>query len=322
MNAASILASIGKHNDIPIYAGASQAISRPAMNPPTSIHGKTGLDGTNLLPKPKSNPKWTESATLAMASALLAQPPNTAVIVATGPLTNIAILFRDYPELAGHIKSLSLMGGAFGGGFTNVSLGTVNDPDRIGNYTPWAEFNILADPEAAAQIFNDNIIAAKTIVIPLDLTHQVLATERVRNLLLYGKSGQRNGKARSTLRQMLVELLMYFAETYANVFGITAGPPLHDPIAVAAALIGTPWEISFQDSHNQRPERFCVSVETEGSYKDAVEGKTRTGMTVQIPLQPGADGVTIPRRLDVSHFWKVLEDCIEMADEKVKLESV
>ncbi|KAH8700461.1 uridine nucleosidase [Talaromyces proteolyticus] len=323
VNAASILTSIGKHNDIPIYAGASQAIARPPMNPPTSIHGKTGLDGTDLLPQPKRDPKWTESATAAMAAALLAQPADTAVVVATGPLTNIAILFRDYPQLAGHVKCLSLMGAAFGGGFTDVSLGTVDDPNRIGNYTRWAEFNIVADPEAAAQIFSDNIIAAKTTVIPLDLTHQVLATERVRDLLLYGKSGQRNGKAKTTLRQMLVELLMYFADTYADVFGITVGPPLHDPIAVAAALIGTPWEISFHDSDDQgskQSERFSVTVETKGSYKDAVEGKTMTGMTMQIPLEPGSDGVTIPRSLDFSHFWTVLEDCIEMADEKVRLE--
>jgi uridine nucleosidase len=215
------------------------------------------------------------------------------------------------------------MGAAFGGGFTDVSLGTVDDPNRIGNYTRWAEFNTVADPEAAAQIFRDKFIAAKTIVIPLDLTHQVLATESVRGLLLYGKSSQKNGKAKTPLRQMLVELLMYFAGTYATVFGITAGPPLHDPIAVAAALIGTPWEINFHDSDSQspkQPERFSVTVETTGSYKDAVEGKERTGMTVLTPLEPGSDGITIPRTLDFSHFWKVLEDCIELADEKVRLE--
>lgn len=150
-----------------------------------------------------------------MAEALLAQPPGTAWIVATGAVTNVGALFRQHPELASHIKGLSIMGGSVGGGFSDAPLGKVDGKERIGNYTPYAEFNILVDPEAAAELFGREELAKKMFVVPLDLSHQVLATEDVRNLLLYGKEGQTSGPGKTTLRTMLVELLYFFAKTYA-----------------------------------------------------------------------------------------------------------
>lgn len=87
--------------------------------------------------------------------------------------------------------------------------------------------NIIIDPEAAAFIFDNKALAAKTTMAPLDLTHLVLARQDVQELLLYGperghldnnktnsvdETQQRKGK--TTLRTMLVELLMFFAKTY------------------------------------------------------------------------------------------------------------
>ena len=57
-----------------------------------------------------------------MKEALFAQPKGTAWLVATGPLTNIALLFAVFPNLAEHIAGLSIMGGAIGSDFTNVSV--------------------------------------------------------------------------------------------------------------------------------------------------------------------------------------------------------
>ncbi|CRJ84830.1 hypothetical protein BN1708_009153 [Verticillium longisporum] len=323
MNAASILTSISKHNEIPVYAGASHALTRPPMHHPTDIHGESGLDGTDLLPQPLVKPNTTRPAVDAMAEAILAEAPNTVHVIATGAFTNVAALFQAHPNLKAHVKAVSVMGGAFGDGFTDIPLGKVGDEERIGNYTPWAEFNIIADPEAAAFLCDDPVISQKLTFIPLDLTHQVLATEQVRDLLLYGEGGPKTGAGKTTLRQMLVELLMFFAKTYADVFGITDGPPLHDPLAVAVALIGTPHEIAFRDfdaaaarsGSVKYRERFEVNVETEGSYADAVEGKTQTGRTICKKLEAGSAGVAIPRGIDVPKFWKVLEECIQRADE-------
>lgn len=220
-NAASLLTAIGKHKEIPLHVGLGKALERPALHAPTDIHGKSGLDGTDLLPEPGCEPSPVP-AVEAMAAALGQQEAGTAWIVATGCLTNVGALFRKHPELVSHVKGLSVMGGSLGGGFSDAPLGKVDGRERVGNYTPYAEFNILVDPEAAAELFGNEELARKTVLAPLDLTHQVLATEEVRSLLLHGKKGVSGGgeikgktEGKTTLRTMLVELLYFFAHTYA-----------------------------------------------------------------------------------------------------------
>ncbi|OLN88544.1 Uridine nucleosidase [Colletotrichum chlorophyti] len=320
-NATSILTAIGKHNEIPVYVGAAKPMARPPMEAATDIHGESGLDGTDLLPAPLKDAVRTIPAVDAMAAALRSQPAGTAWLVATGSLTNVALLFQQHPDLVAHIKGLSIMGGAIGDGFTDIVMGVVDGVPRVGNWTPWAEFNIIIDPEAAAAVFHNKALAAKTTLVPLDLSHQVLATEEVRELLLYGKEGgEKTGKGKTTLRQMLVELLMFFAKTYSDVFGITAGPPLHDPLAVAAVLTGTKHEIPFYDFDTKKGkcvkyhERFEVTVVTEGSLEEAKEGKAQLGRTIARRVDPGSEGVRIPRGLDIPLFWKVIEECTERAD--------
>ncbi|EXF84224.1 inosine-uridine preferring nucleoside hydrolase [Colletotrichum fioriniae PJ7] len=320
-NATSILTAIGKHNDIPVHVGAAKPMSRPPMQAATDIHGESGLDGTDLLPQPSKDANRSVPAIDAMAAALSAQPAGTAWLVATGSLTNVAELFAKYPDLVAHLKGLSIMGGAIGDGFTDIVLGVVDGVPRVGNWTPWAEFNIIIDPEAAAAVFHNKALAAKTTLVPLDLSHQVLATEEVRDALLYGThGGEKTGKGKTTLRQMLVELLMFFAKTYSDVFGITAGPPLHDPLAVAAVLTGTRHEIPFYDYDAKKGncvkyhERFELTVVTEGDLEEAKAGKSQLGRTVAKALPPGSEGVRIPRGLDISMFWRVIEECTERAD--------
>ncbi|PFH59803.1 hypothetical protein XA68_11882 [Ophiocordyceps unilateralis] len=318
-NAASLLTALDKHRDVSLHAGHAKALHRPALHAPTDIHGVSGLDGTALLPHPACQPSGVHAVD-AMAAALRSQPPGTAWIVATGALTNVAALFEQNPDLVHHIKGLSLMGGSFGHGFSDAPISSVDGVARIGNVSPHAEFNVLLDPEAAALVFHNQDIAAKTTVVPLDLSHQVLATQQVRELLLYGADGERGGDGKTTLRIMLVELLYFFAKTYSDVFGITAGPPLHDPIAVAAVLIGTSDEIPFSEwdaSRSEAPqhsERFDVTVVTDGTFEEAKSGEKQTGRTVARALPPGQQGVRIPRSMDVAKFWQVIEECIQRAD--------
>ena len=296
--------------EVPVYPGASSGLERSAVHAP-DIHGETGLDGTNLLPVPTVK-HVDEPAIQAMAAALLKCKPGSAWVVATGATTNVAQLFTAYPDVAAHIKGLSIMGGALGGGFTNAVMGKVDDRARIGNWSQWAEFNILIDPEAAASIFQNPVLAPKTVLIPLDVTHQVLATSDIQNLLLYGKD-RVHGKTR--LRVMLVELLTFFAKTYADTFGITDGPPLHDPLAVAVCLDGIIGaEIPFHDfKEGGKRERYQVHVVTEGTHEEAHAG-AETGRTIATLLPDGKEGVKIPRSLNVARFWSTVEDCMEIAD--------
>lgn len=67
-------------------------------------------------------------------------------MIATGALTNVALLFASFPELIEHAAGLSIMGGAVGDGFTDAPMGKANErgewEERVGNWTPWAEFNV------------------------------------------------------------------------------------------------------------------------------------------------------------------------------------
>lgn len=74
--------------------------------------GESGIDGTSLLPVPLVEPKFEKLAIDAIAEALMKTPANTAWLVATGTLTNVALLIQKYPTIPDHIKGLSIMGGA------------------------------------------------------------------------------------------------------------------------------------------------------------------------------------------------------------------
>lgn len=196
--------------------------------------------------------------------------------------------------------------------------GVIDDISRYGNITPYAEFNIWADPEAAAAIFNHPVLSKKAVLVPLDVTHQVLATNKVQQLILHGPSNSIENP--STLRIMLVELLYFFASTYASKFGLTEGPPLHDPLAVAAVLDGiVEFEIPFFDYQVEKGEkeveRYRVEVVVDGTHANSVAGETEMGRTIATLLPKGEEGVKIPRGLDVERFWAVLEECLEAADE-------
>ncbi|KAJ9653050.1 Uridine nucleosidase 1 [Neophaeococcomyces mojaviensis] len=193
------------------------------------------------------------------------------------------------------------MGGAIGNGFTHVYMGppytdsTGHSHTRIGNRTPFAEFNIWCDPEAAKSIFTNTDLKDKIVLIPLDLTHQACANKDVRDTLLHSRE-KRDHPTR--LRRMFYELLMFFAKTYEEVFGLVDGPPLHDPLAVAVLLAD---QIPFNDNGG---ERWKVNVITEGE---------QVGRTEIVAVEDGS-GVLIPRSLSLNEFWNTIEDCLHEAD--------
>ncbi|KAL1995614.1 hypothetical protein VTN49DRAFT_1801 [Thermomyces lanuginosus] len=314
INAQRVLTAIGKP-EIPVYPGAKKPFSRLAVHAP-DIHGTSGLDGTDLLPEPSRPAVTDKNPILAMRDALLAQPAGTAWVVATGALTNVALLFATFPEVAEHIAGLSIMGGAIGGGFTNAPVSRLPGAEsRIGNTTVWAEFNIYCDPEAAQSILTNPILMPKTTLCPLDLTHQVLATGPVRQRVLMSSV---SGGTSTALRRMLHDLLMFFAGTYMTVFGIESGPPLHDPLAVAVILSNL--NPAYAEAHpssvikfdDRNGERFAVTVVTDGQHGKDVSITGQLGRTVAEPKV--GQGTVIPRGLDTDAFWDMLLECIDRAE--------
>ena len=236
----------------------------------------------------------------------MACAPGTAWLVATGALTNVALLFATFPSLASHIRGLSIMGGAVGEGFTDVPIGPMCKDSggkmisRIGNHTPYAEFNIWSDPESAESILKNPLLKPKIAMITLDLTHQVFANNCVQQLILHGNGEKRSKPTR--LRQMFHDLLTFFARTYEEVFHLTEGPPLHDPLACAFLLADHRNECTKIMFDDRGGERWDVDVDLSGVQT----GRTRVVLA--------KDGVLIPRGLNLDKFWAVLNECLDRAE--------
>ena len=146
-----------------MYPGAEKPLKRAAVYAP-DIHGESGIDGTDLLPEPPAISRKLPRAVDAMADALMKQPAGSSYLVATGALTNVAALIEEHPQVAEHLKGLSIMGGAFGETPLEADASNHNAREaRIGNITQWAEFNIFVSiPSSTSQpsfliIFSCNV---------------------------------------------------------------------------------------------------------------------------------------------------------------------
>jgi inosine-uridine nucleoside N-ribohydrolase len=121
--------------DVPVYAGADRPLVRTAVFAP-NIHGESGLVGPTFPPLCRRAADGHGVDALLRASRHHGQDGDF-WLVATGPLTNVALALRSDPSLVDRLAGIAIMGG--GAGF--------------GNTTAWAEFNIWADPEAASVVF-------------------------------------------------------------------------------------------------------------------------------------------------------------------------
>ncbi|SDR97421.1 nucleoside hydrolase [Microterricola viridarii] len=197
---ARIACTVAGISGVPIAAGADRPLVKPLATAEW-IHGENGLGGPEL-PEP-TVPLDPRGAVELMADTLLASAEPVA-IVATGPLTNVATLIRDRPELLGRIREIVWMGGT----------------TERGNVTPYAEFNAWVDPDAAAIVLASGI---RFTMVGLTVTHQAMVTDAVRDAV--AGIGNRTGAFGA-------ELLDFFRSMNQEALGLPDGP-LHDPVAVA-----------------------------------------------------------------------------------------
>ena len=127
-----------QRGDVPVRAGADAPLSRDPVPAIHHIHGRNGLGGYELAEAP--DPVAEQSA----VDFLRAQCAEGAITLCPiGPLTTIAQLLTEVPDLMTSIDRIVLMGGA-------AFVG--------GNVTETAEFNIWADPHAAAIVFDAPVL--------------------------------------------------------------------------------------------------------------------------------------------------------------------
>lgn len=151
------------------------------------------------------------------------------------------------------------------------------------------------------------MLRPKTTLIPLDLSHQVLGTKAVRHTQLWGAGATDTSKTPTPLRALFTQIMSFFAGTYAEVFAITEGPPLHDPLALAAAI----YPDMFDDKGG---ERFQVDIVTEGVHSVNQQDVGQLGRTKVKQLPPGEGGCRIPRGVDLEKFWGLVETSFQSAD--------
>lgn len=205
----------------PVVAGAAG----PLLGEPRfaeDVHGASGLDGPEL-------PAVIRPANDGEASSFLidACGPDT-WLIATGPLTNVALAISRDPGFATRLAGISLMGGS----------------TSYGNVTPAAEFNIWADPEAASIVFNSG---ARLRMVGLNVTHTVLVgwpfVQRLRQL-------------DTPPAGFVADLLAAFVTAYSKMSAQSGFAPIHDPCALL--------QVTHPGLFGSIPAR--VDVELTGAY--------------------------------------------------------
>jgi inosine-uridine nucleoside N-ribohydrolase len=203
-NAIRVLDHVGR-SDISVAAGADRPLVRD-LRVAAEVHGESGLDGPDLPPPSREADDVPAVDWIARA---VRAAPEPVTLVATGPLTNVAVFLALYPELGRRLERIVLMGGAIG----------------QGNVTPAAEFNIWVDPEAASRVFSSGL---DLTMVGLDVTHQALMTPEHAGRLSNG------GRA----ARLVAELFVFFSRFHAREYQ-WEGSPIHDAVALAHVIDGT-----------------------------------------------------------------------------------
>ena len=226
LNARKILSFIGK-DKTPVAAGAVKPLLREPRNA-SAFHGTSGL-GSVILPDPVFETEKCNAVEL-IHKTLKSHPGTT--LVCTGPLTNIALLFTAHPEVKENIEKIVLMGGGI----------------DHGNVTSTAEFNMLADPEAADLVFDSGV---PIVMCGLDITEKVLITkEHIKEFAaIPGK-----------VAAFAVDILNFLDGIHTKMGH--KGIPMHDPTTIGY--------IAHPEFYKTMP--MNVRVETQGKFT--------TGMTV------------------------------------------
>ena len=232
--------------DTPVARGAAAPLYLRRDEHAPEIHGRTGLGDLQL---PESQDSFYDLGAIEMIWQSAQRYPGELEILATGPLTNIAIALLLHPELEQLVKHIWFMGGAIAGG----------------NIVPAAEFNIRIDPEAAHKVITSSI---PTTMVGLDATLKSTLTyeeiEAIRQI----------GTPASDVVSRLMDFTMARCEAQGNDCA------LHDAMTLAAFLgvdcIKT--ESYFVDVECQGNYTFghtyCVKTQ-KPNCQVAVDGNTR-----------------------------------------------
>jgi inosine-uridine nucleoside N-ribohydrolase len=210
--------------DVDVHRGASAPLVAP-LHDAAHIHGESGLG-----PAKVSTTRTPAGDDASGYLVDITRHRDDIHLVAVGPLTNVALAVRRDPSFASRLASLTIMGGGAG----------------MGNVTAAAEFNIWADPEAAAVVFDAGITVR---TVPLNLTTAVLVT---------GDHIAQLREAGSPTSSFVAELLDYYSARQ-RAAGSERGGAVHDPCAVLCVT-----HPGLFDLHERRVDVELTGTHTRG----------------------------------------------------------
>jgi inosine-uridine nucleoside N-ribohydrolase len=154
-NARRVL-TLAAHPEVPVYPGCVRPLMA-AAGTAAPVHGADGLG--NVALEPPAFAVRQQHAVDFLVECILAAPPGSLTLCATGPLSNVAMAIVKAPEIVGRLAEVVIMGGACFG---------------PGNATPTAEFNFHYDPHAAEIVLSAGL---EVTLFPLDVTLQARIDE-------------------------------------------------------------------------------------------------------------------------------------------------
>jgi len=232
---------------VPVAKGAGAPLVRDVRDA-SHVHGEGGI-GDVVLPAATLTAS-TDHAVDVIINAIR-QAPSSIHLVATGPLTNIALALEKDPGIARLVASFTIMGGSF----------------TRGNATPAAEFNIYADPEAAKIVFDADW---QVVMVGLDLTLQAIAHEGVlEKFRALGSLGN----------DLLIPLATHWVNPHDDAWN---GQAVHDVCAVAY--------VTRPDLFASRPARVEVETRGEFTEGMTVVDFSAPNPNAVVPVTLDVDG--------------------------------
>ena len=149
---------LAKLLDINVPMGKGQEV--PLVREPffATVHGDDGIAGFRDMIESDDVGELSSENSVTMMHEIIQKSTEKITIIAVGPLTNIALLLRTFPEDKEKIEQISIMGGSI----------------TRGNVTSLSEFNFFVDPEAAKIVFESGV---KLIMAGLNITQKASITD-------------------------------------------------------------------------------------------------------------------------------------------------
>jgi len=190
--------------EVPVCMGAARPLAGEPLHA-YEVHGSEGL-GEAQLPDPEGMPAGDAVDFLVQGiEARLGE----VIVVAMGPLTNLALAEARRPGILRQSRRLVIMGGV------------LHEP---GNISPHTEYNFHADPLAARQVINSG---ANIALVPLEAARQLWLDQDLLEARLAGRT--------DPLARFCAEATRSVMAFETQLYG-RRGMHLHDPLAVGLSI--------------------------------------------------------------------------------------